>query len=142
MSIEVSLDGYPPESYTDLELIKRAGAWAFNQYYGLTYQDTQPLYSAIAGDQIIDILTYTQSPELRLAANQPYPDIVVMAILDLAEKTIRFVGWEYTITVRSQFYGSKRVANRVVDYIHTSRLQHMSLLEDLLDLKKNSSEGI
>ncbi len=135
MSYDVSLDGYPPEAYSEREAIKRAGAWAFNSLYGVQYEDgRQPLYSALVSDTAIDILTYTESPNLLLTIGQPYSEIVVMATLQLQERICRLVGWEYSEEIRDQFYPPKIIANRLCNYIHASRLQHMSLLEDLLGL--------
>lgn len=133
MSHDVSLDGYPPSPKPERLLIMQAGGWAFAQHYGLDLKG-QAGHSIIAADEIIDVLTYVESPNLLLTVGQPYSEIVVMATLDRQKGICRLAGWDYTEDIRGQFYPPKIYGGRLCNYIHASRLQHMSLLETLLGL--------
>ncbi len=135
MSYNQSLsDGYPPEPYTETQLIKYAGAWAFNELYQLHW-DGHPKSSIIVGDYVLDVQTYTQGTNLLRTVGQPYGDILVMAALDIQEKRIRFLGWEHSAAFAATIYPAKVFANRLCNYIHTSRLKHMSLLDALLEIE-------
>ncbi len=134
MSYKQSLDGYPPETYTEIQLIKYAGAWAFNELYQLDWEGL-PKSSIIVGDYVLDVQTYTQSTNLLCTVGQPYGDILVMAGLDLQERRIRFLGWEHFSEIKATIYPPKLFANRLCYYIHTSRLKHMSLLDALLEIE-------
>jgi hypothetical protein len=136
VSYEYSLlDGYPPEPYTEIQLIKYAGAWAFGKLFDLNWVG-QPKSSIMFRDHVIDIQTYTQGTNLLCTVGQPYGEIIVMAALDLQEKRIRFLGWEHFASFSENIYPPKLFANRLCNYIHTSRLKHMSLLSELLEIEE------
>lgn len=130
---------YPENLTMQRSGLIQAGRFTFAELYGL---EVTGLPSIIIGNHTIDVLTYTQQPDLLLFVGQPYAEIVVMATVDIAQAIVTFRGWEYEEEIRNQFYPPKRVAGKLANYIHASRLKHMSLLEDLLDLKPFSSEGI
>lgn len=135
MSYNQSLDGYPPnDTYTQTQLIKYAGAWAFAKLFGLNWPG-MPKSSIMFRDHVIDIQTYTQGTNMLCTVGQPYGEIIVMATLDGQEKRIRFLGWELYEEVGNQIYPPKLFANRLCNYVHTSRLKHMSLLSDLLEIE-------
>jgi hypothetical protein len=137
MSYEVSLDGYPPEPYDDRQLIRYAGAWAFKKFYDIEYEGI-PKSSIIVGDHVLDIQTVTEEQtNLLCTVDQPYGEIIVLAALDIQEKRIRFLGWQYFEEVQKQIYPPKLFANRLCWYIHTTRLKHMSLLDALLEIEPN-----
>ncbi len=134
MNYNQSLDGYPPETYSEIQLIKHAGAWAFNELYQLGWGGL-PKSSIIVGDYVLDIQTYTQGTNLLCTVGQPYGDVLVMAALDIQEKRIRFLGWEHFASFAATIYPAKLFGGRLCNYIHTSRLKHMSLLSELLEIE-------
>jgi hypothetical protein len=135
MSYEYSLDGYPPEPYDDRQLIRYAGAWAFKKFYDIDYEGI-PKSSIIVGDYVLDVQTVTEDQtNLLCTVGQPYGEIIVLAALDLQEKRIRFLGWERFASFSETIYPPKLFANRLCNYIHTSRLKHMSLLDALLEIE-------